>query len=147
MMYVGSVNRDLDWLTGLSTLIRAQVTARGKGTTVLNRLVQPTVPGQTGLPREHKSSWGSFQFWIVLNMLDAVQTWVLLSMGGIEGNPFVAGLIHTFGPEQGLLLKVLLATMIGSALLRSSSAGAFKMLNLAMTGVVAWNLSVISQVF
>ena len=81
--------------------------------------------------------------WIILNGLDAILTWVSLSLGAIEGNPFLSTLNDSLGTQHMLLIKFLSAVVIGVIIWQRGRWQMWKFLNWGMVGVVTWNMIII----
>jgi Domain of unknown function (DUF5658) len=81
---------------------------------------------------------------LVLQVADFVTTAMVLRMGGAETNPIVRHFM-TADPLQGLLLAKVLALAIGGICLFGKKYRAMRLTNVAFTGVVAWNVSVMAR--
>lgn len=63
--------------------------------------------------------WILYGMLCIFQILDATQTWMLISLGVDEGNPLVALLIEKLGYWQGvILLKVSVMVFIGFVVYR-----------------------------
>lgn len=83
--------------------------------------------------------------WLLLNGLDALLTWLGLHYGAGEGNPGIAFLVDSLGPEGAMALKLVVALIMGGLVWRAKRSGLWKGLNWAMAGVVTWNLLVLGS--
>ena len=82
--------------------------------------------------------WSGF-FFVVLNLFDAWLTKQAFALGEIELNPIV----RFFGYGDNLVLKGLLALTIVLILWRFGKSHLFWHLNILMTVVILWNLSIL----
>ncbi len=92
--------------------------------------------------------WVVFTGLVVLNIMDVATTMLVLSRGGVEGNPFIRPLTGVVW--QVSLLKAVVLAMIGVFLARSHQSRIGELALAATTGwylaVVMWNLSVLAAV-
>jgi hypothetical protein len=79
-----------------------------------------------------------------LQVLDLTTTLIVLAMGGHENNPIVAH-IMAVGPIEGILLAKLAVIGIAAAGAAMRKNRGLRVANLAFSGVVAWNISVIAR--
>ena len=81
---------------------------------------------------------------ILLQILDMMTTLVVLAMGGRETNPIVQHFM-TVGPVAGLIISKLTVTVIAVAVVALRRNRGLRLANLAFTGVVAWNFTIIAR--
>jgi len=81
---------------------------------------------------------------ILLQILDMATTLVVLAMGGRETNPIVQHFM-TVGPVAGLIISKLTVTVIAVAVVALRRNRGLRLANLAFTGVVAWNFTIIAR--
>jgi len=81
---------------------------------------------------------------IFLQVLDTATTLAALALGGHENNPIIAH-IMTVGPVAGLLISKLVVTGIAAAGAAMRKYRGITWANIAFTGVVAWNVTVVAR--
>jgi hypothetical protein len=81
---------------------------------------------------------------ILLQIMDLATTLIVLALGGQENNPIVAH-VMALGPIGGLLISKLAVTGIAIAGVGLQKHRAIRVANLAFTGIVAWNVTVIAK--
>ena len=81
----------------------------------------------------------SITLWILLNALDTAITWLCLSLGMSEENPFLEVAAQTHGEGFMLSGKMILALLIGVLLWRRGTRRMKGGLNLGMTLIVIMN--------
>jgi hypothetical protein len=81
---------------------------------------------------------------ILLQILDIATTLVVLAMGGRETNPIVQHFM-TVGPVAGLVISKLTVTAIAAAIVALRRNRGLRLANVAFTGVVAWNFTIIAR--
>lgn len=86
----------------------------------------------------------SLYLWIALNGMDALLTWRGIPMGAFEVNPALAALAHHTSVPTMLLVKLLIASLIGVAIWRRRKVLVLTTLNVLMLGVVTFNAVVIA---
>jgi hypothetical protein len=79
---------------------------------------------------------------VILQVLDVLSTLHAFSLGGGESNPLVSRML-TIGPVTGLVVAKLIVTGLASTLVRMGGGRGLRVINLAYSGVVLWNVSVI----
>ena len=75
---------------------------------------------------------------VLVNLLDILLTWGILSRGGIEVNPimqFVTGM----GFWESVVSKVILSALIASALVRFRRSTILTTITTAIGGIYLWN--------
>ncbi|MBE0479906.1 MAG: hypothetical protein IBX68_02895 [Dehalococcoidia bacterium] len=89
---------------------------------------------------EDDSGWGHSQAtWITLHFVDSVLTWIAVSMGMYELNPFLALAAGTYGVGMMLWGKMTLAILIGLMIWNRVSHRVKGTLNMCMAGAVIAN--------
>lgn len=78
----------------------------------------------------------SFTLWMSLNIADMAITWLCLSLGMSEANPFLDMAIETHGVGSMPVVKISLALMIGLIVWRRGSLRMKGALNLGITLVL-----------
>lgn len=81
---------------------------------------------------------------LLLQIMDVTTTLIVLAMGGRENNPIIAHFM-ALGPVRGLIVSKVAVTGIavaGAALRRYRG---LRLANLAFTGIVTWNITVIAR--
>ena len=81
---------------------------------------------------------------ILLQILDMATTLVVLAMGGRENNPIIQHFM-TVGPIAGLIISKLTVTAIAVAGVALRKNRGIRLANVAFTGVVAWNFTIIAR--
>ena len=81
------------------------------------------------------------KFWLALNILDLVTTYKVIGGPVVEGNWLLAQLMSI---DFGLMcfVKLLLAALIGWALIRTSKGRLLKPLSIGLGLVVLWNIGI-----
>jgi len=79
---------------------------------------------------------------IFLQIVDLMTTRMALSLGAGEQNPMVAQIMH-LAPVYGLLISKLIVVAIAALGVWMEKSNGIRVANLAFTGVVVWNFSVI----
>lgn len=82
--------------------------------------------------------------WLAVNLFDAVLTYVLLGLGGVEGNPALAKLQSVLGAEGMLTAKVGLAAAVGLALTMRERSHLLVLASRLMGLVVVYNAIVLA---
>jgi len=82
--------------------------------------------------------------WLGVNFLDAVLTYVLLGLGGIEGNPALSKLASVFGPVGMLTAKLSIAAAVGLALTLRDREPLLVLASRLMGAVAAYNAIVLA---
>jgi hypothetical protein len=77
--------------------------------------------------------------WLALNLLDALLTYQLLGMGGVEGNPLLAALMGHAGEAWALTAKVAVASLVAGVVLHYGRTHLLRSASLLMAGVVLYN--------
>jgi hypothetical protein len=89
---------------------------------------------------EGERSWGnSLAMWIALHFLDSVLTWIGISMGMYELNPFLLLAADTYGVGLMLWGKMSLAILIGLIVWNRAAYRLKAILNMCMAGVIIVN--------
>jgi len=81
---------------------------------------------------------------MLLQILDLMTTLIAISLGGQEKNPIVAH-IMAVGPVGGLLISKGAVTGIALAGAALHKYRGIRVANVAFTGIVAWNFTVIAR--
>jgi len=81
---------------------------------------------------------------ILLQILDMATTLVVLAMGGRETNPIIQHFM-TIGPVAGLVISKLTVAAIAVAVVALRKSRGLRLANVAFTGVVAWNFTIIAR--
>ena len=84
------------------------------------------------------------RYWIVLNAMDAVLTGLAISLGALEANLILNLFAARIGIAGMLFVKTLMAISIGGVLWERGMFSALSKLNVAMIGVVIYNMLVIT---
>ena len=79
---------------------------------------------------------------IALQVADVVTTLIALRLGGAEQNSLVASLM-VYGSVKGLLISKFIALVIALFAIWTLRDRVLRWANIAFTGIVLWNLSVI----
>jgi hypothetical protein len=85
-----------------------------------------------------------FAAWLGVNILDALLTYIMLGMGGIEGNPALSKLQGMFGPTGMLMAKLALSAAVGFALVMREKGHLLVLASRLMGLVVAYNTVVLA---
>ncbi len=80
----------------------------------------------------------------VLQAADVITTLVAIRLGGAERNSLISHLM-VFGSLQGLLLSKTIVLALAAFAACTFRYRALRWANIALTGIVAWNLSVIAR--
>ena len=83
--------------------------------------------------------------WICLLLLDALLTQVATSRGALEVNPLLTLGVRNIGMQGTLLFKSMTGIMVGSILWKLGKSRLFGLLNIALAGVVIFNLAVMTS--
>ena len=89
----------------------------------------------------------SFTLWMSLNIADMAITWICLSRGMSEANPFLKMAITTDGAGIMLMVKISLALLIGLLVWRRASLRIKSALNLGIALVVIANCALVWRPF
>jgi hypothetical protein len=81
---------------------------------------------------------------ILLQIMDTATTLIAFALGGQENNPIVAHLMAV-GPIGGLFISKVAVTAIAVAGAAMHKHRGLRWANVAFTGIVAWNVSVIAR--
>ncbi len=84
------------------------------------------------------------RYWIGLNTIDAVLTGLAISLGALEANVILNLFAASIGITGMLFVKTLMAISIGGVLWERRMFSVLSKLNLAMLGVVIYNMLVIT---
>ena len=84
------------------------------------------------------------RYWIGLNAIDAVLTGLAISLGALEANVILNLFAASIGITGMLFVKTLMAISIGGVLWERRMFSALNKLNIAMLGVVVYNMLVIT---
>ena len=87
---------------------------------------------------------GTLATFILLQVMDLSTTLTAFALGGRENNPLVAH-IMAVGPIGGLLISKLAVIGIAVAAATLRRHRGLRVANVAYSGVVAWNLTVIAR--
>ena len=102
-------------------------------------------PAIRGYSRVHADSNRMvLRYWIGLNAIDAVLTGLAISLGALEANVILNLFAASIGITGMLFVKTLMAISIGGVLWERGMFIALNKLNIAMLGVVAYNMLVIT---
>jgi hypothetical protein len=82
--------------------------------------------------------------WLAVNFFDALLTYVLIGMGGIEGNPALAKLQTLVGSNGMLVAKLSLAAAVGLALTIHEKSHLIVLASRLMGPVVLYNAALIA---
>ncbi len=82
--------------------------------------------------------------WIVLNGMDALLTWRGIPMGASEANPALAALAHHTSVPTMLLIKLLIAGILGLAIWQRRKLLMLIALDMFMLTIVTFNAAVIA---
>ena len=85
--------------------------------------------------------------WIGVNVIDAFLVALAMAMGGAEGNPFLGFLASYIGNHAMLMVKLALATIIGSILWQRGRLRILIGLNYLMLLVIAYNVVALYYLF
>jgi hypothetical protein len=88
----------------------------------------------------------SFLIFLALQVADFLTTAIVLRLGGAETNPIVRHFMTT-GPIQGLLVAKMLALGIGAICVFLRKHRAIRLTNLAFSGIVAWNVTIVARLW
>lgn len=80
--------------------------------------------------------------WVMLNTADAFLTWRSFNIGAEEFNPLLVQVQSTLGDEGMLLLKLLLASVVGAYVWSRGKRRILRAINWLMTGVVTYNVAI-----
>ena len=83
-------------------------------------------------------------FWIGINAIDALLTGLAMGVGGAEANPILNLFEASIGVTGMMSLKTLMGILIGAVLWERRMFSTLSKLNLAMLGVVVYNMLVIT---
>ena len=83
--------------------------------------------------------------WLAVNFFDALLTYVLIGMGGIEGNPALAKVQALVGSNGMLLAKLSLAAAVGLALTMREKGHLLVLASRLMGLVVVYNTIVLAS--
>ena len=86
----------------------------------------------------------AFLIFIFLQVADFGTTALALRLGGAETNPVVAHFM-TAAPITGLFIAKLIALGIGLTCLLFKKYRAINLSNIAFSGIVAWNLTIVAR--
>ena len=81
---------------------------------------------------------------IVLQIMDFATTLAALAMGGSEQNPLIAHMLK-IGTVEGLLISKLIVIGLAAIGARLQKQNGLRLANLAFSGIVAWNLTIIGR--
>lgn len=81
---------------------------------------------------------------ILLQILDLATTLIVLALGGHENNPIIAR-VMAVNPVAGLFVSKLVVTGIAIAGAAMQKHRGLRVANIAFTGIVAWNVTVIAR--
>jgi len=75
---------------------------------------------------------------VLVNLLDILLTWGILSRGGIEVNPIMQ-FFTGMGFWESVVSKVILSALIASALVRFRRSATLAIITGAVAGICIWN--------
>jgi len=81
---------------------------------------------------------------MLLQILDMATTLVVLALGGRETNPIIQHFMSV-GPVAGLVISKLTVTALAVALVALRKSRGLRLANVAFTGVIAWNFTIIAR--
>ncbi len=79
---------------------------------------------------------------LALQAADVVTTIIALRLGGVEQNSLVSRLM-VFGSVEGLIVSKILILLVALFAVRTFRFRALRWSNIAFTGIVLWNISII----
>jgi len=91
------------------------------------------------LSRNSRHWTNSLALWITVNVVDSAITWISLSLGSYEAGPFLRFAAQNYGNDSVILVKMVLALLIGILVWKNGSYRLKGFLNLGMTAIALVN--------